>query len=132
VALSSVPVAFGGARAYFLCPSAECGRRVAVLYFAKGAFRCRRCHGLAYESQRDDAVRRARRHADKLRTRLNGPRWRAFALAPAVRPKGMWRRTFGRLHGATVAADAVANATFVADVAKMISKIDRRRRPAVR
>lgn len=69
VVLSFVPAAFGDARVYFLCPCAECGRRVAVLYFRRGAFRCRHCHGLAYESQREDALRRARRQASRA-TRL--------------------------------------------------------------
>jgi ABC-type multidrug transport system fused ATPase/permease subunit len=57
VALSLLPAALGDTRAYFLCPDAECGRRVSVLYFCKGVFRCRNCHGLAYESQGEDASR---------------------------------------------------------------------------
>ena len=73
VALSSVPGRFGGARDYFLCPGAECGRRVSILYFRRGVFRCRHCHGLAYESQREDARLRARRRADKLRAQLGWP-----------------------------------------------------------
>ena len=84
VALSFVPAAFGGARAYFLCPGAKCGRRVSVLLFRRGVFRCRRCHGLAYESQREDARRRARRRADKLRARLGWPQRRALVLPIAV------------------------------------------------
>ena len=76
VALSFVPATFSGARAYFLCPGAECGRRVSVLYFRTGVFRCRHCHRLAYESQREDVGRRARRRADKLRARLG---WRLCA-----------------------------------------------------
>jgi hypothetical protein len=67
VALSLLPAALGDTRAYFLCPDAECGRRVSVLYFCKGVFRCRNCHGLAYESQGEDARQRARRRSDKLR-----------------------------------------------------------------
>jgi hypothetical protein len=132
VGLSSVPGTYGGTRVYFLCPGSECGRRVSMLYFARGAFLCRQCHGLAYECQREDVSRRALRRADKFRARLSGPRWSAFALTPVTRPRGMWRRTFGRLHGSAVGADAAANETYVANVAKMISKIDRRKRRAGR
>jgi ribosomal protein L37AE/L43A len=89
VALSSVSARFGGARAYFLCPGAECGRRVSVLYFHRGVWRCRQCHGLAYESQREDARRRARRRADKFRARLGWPQQRALSLTIVVKPKGM-------------------------------------------
>jgi hypothetical protein len=47
VTLSSVPLALGDSREYFLCRRAECGRRV-ILHIAGDVFRCRRCHGLAY------------------------------------------------------------------------------------
>jgi len=89
LALSSVPAPFGGARAYFLCPGAECGRRVSALYFRRGVYRCRHCHRLAYESQREDARRRARRRADQLRARLGWPQQRGL-------PRGVWPR-FGQL-----------------------------------
>jgi hypothetical protein len=104
VELSFVPAAFGGARAYFLCPGAECGRRVSVLYFQRGAFRCRHCHGLAYESQREDARRRTRRRADKLRARLVWPRqrvlrcrWRSSRRGCGVEPMSDCRPTPWRL-----------------------------------
>jgi hypothetical protein len=108
IKLSDSPGAFGGLRVYFLCPGAGCHRRVAMLYFARGAFRCRHCHGLAYESQAEDRQRRARRRADKRRARLGSPRSRPGSL-PVPRPKGMWRRTFARLQERAVAADIVAD-----------------------
>ena len=40
-------------------------RRVFTLYFARGAFRCRHCHGLAYECQAEDRERRAQWRANK-------------------------------------------------------------------
>ncbi len=126
VALASVPAVFGGSRVYFVCPGADCGRRLSLLYFARGIFLCRRCHGLAYESQSEDVRRRARRRADKLRAQLSGPRWQAFTLKPMRRPKGRWRTTFDRLRRSIKAADNLANAAYVVHLAKLISKVDRR------
>jgi hypothetical protein len=129
VELSFVPAALGGARAYFLCPGAGCGRRVSVLY-RRGAFRCRHCHGLAYESQREDMRRRARRRADKLRARLGWPQQRAFALPIGVKPKGMWSRTFERLRGYAIAAESVATAAQVAHWVRLLQRVNRRQRRA--
>lgn len=128
VALSFVPAAFGGARAHFLCPGPECGRRVSVLYFRRGVFRCRHCHGLAYESQCEDARRRARRRADKLRARLGWPQQRAIALPIVVKPKGMWSRTFERLRGYAISAEEVATSAQVAHWARLLRRLDRRQR----
>lgn len=130
VALSFVPAAFGGARAYFLCPGAKCGRRVSVLLFRRGVFRCRRCHGLAYESQREDARRRARRRADKLRARLGWPQRRALVLPIAVKPKGMWSKTFERLRGYAIAAESIAAAAQAAHWARLLGRFERRKRRA--
>lgn len=130
VALSSVPAAFGGSRAYFLCPGAGCGRRVSVLYFHRGAFRCRYCHGLAYESQREDARQRARRRADKFRARLGLRQRRALALPIVAKPKGMWNRTFERLHGYAVAAESVATAAQVAHWTRLLRRVNQRQRRA--
>jgi hypothetical protein len=130
VAVSFVPAAFGGVRTYFLCPGAECGRRVSVLYFRRGVFRCRHCHGLAYESQREDARRRARRRADKLRARLGWPQQRALAVPIVVKPRGMWSRTFERLRGYAIAAESVATAAQVAHWAQLLGRVNRRQRRA--
>jgi hypothetical protein len=91
-----VPSSLGGTRNYFRCPGAECSRRVMALYLVSGLFRCRRCHGLAYECQGEDAKRRAERRADKARAHLRYRIWRPFDLAPITRPKGMWRSKFWR------------------------------------
>ena len=131
VALSSVPAAFGSARTYFLCPGAECSRRVSVLYFRRGTFRCRHCHGLAYESQREDVRPRARRRADKFRARLGLPQRRLLRLPPiVVRPKGMWSRTFERLRGYAIAAESVATAAQVAHWSRLLGRVNRRQRRA--
>ena len=111
VALSFVPATFSGARAYFLCPGAECGRRVSVLYFRRGVFRCRRCHGLAY-------------------ARLGWPQRRALVLPIAVKPKGMWSKTFERLRGYAIAAESIAAAAQVAHWTRLLGRFERRKRRA--
>lgn len=92
VGLVRTKCTFGGARPWMLCPC--CGRRVAVL-FGGAMFACRRCRGLAYESQRETAGDRAIRRADAIRDRL---KWEPGILNPdGWKPKGMHWRTFWRL-----------------------------------
>ncbi len=90
--LDWTPCTYGGARAWFLCPS--CGRRVALLYGGT-VFACRHCHRLAYDCQREAPDERVSRQVDKLRERLrwgpgllNGKEWK---------PKWMRWRTYHRL-----------------------------------
>ena len=48
-ALTTTTPRFGGLRYWFLCP--RCGRRAGKLYHVE-RWACRRCHNLAYQSQR--------------------------------------------------------------------------------
>ena len=85
---------YGGQRAWWLCPAAGCGRRVAVLYGGK-VYACRHCHKLAYHTQREQAHDRAGSRADTIRKRLG---WDAGILnLPGGKPKGMQWRTYQRL-----------------------------------
>lgn len=85
---------YGGQRAWFLCPAAGCGRRVALIY-GGGIFACRHCHRLAYPCQRETADDRAARRADSIRRRLG---WAVGIFNPSGgKPKGMRWRTFQRL-----------------------------------
>lgn len=85
---------FGGRRAWFRCPAAGCGKRVAILY-GGAVFACRRCHQLAYPSQRERVGDRATRRADKLREKLG---WEPGIFNGAGgKPKRMHWRTFQRL-----------------------------------
>ena len=94
VRLSWTPCNYGGRRAWWLCPAAGCGRRVAVLY-GGAVFACRHCHRLAYRSQREAPDDRATRQADKLRDRLG---WQAGILnGEGWKPKGMHWRTYERM-----------------------------------
>ncbi|MEI7970730.1 MAG: hypothetical protein WCJ69_17265 [Betaproteobacteria bacterium] len=85
---------YGGRRAWFLCPSRGCGRRVAILY-GGAVFACRHCHRLAYPSQREGAHDRAARRAERIRERLG---WHPGILTGSgCKPKWMRWRTFERL-----------------------------------
>ena len=85
--LAWTPCNFGGERPWFVCPGEGCARRVAILY-GPGQPLCRRCCDLAYESQREDQIARAKRRAEKARSRLP---------PSGLRPKGMHHATFSKL-----------------------------------
>ena len=86
---------FGGQRAWFVCPGAGCGRRVAVLYGPGSYFLCRHCYDLVYESQRENGMYRALHKAQSIRERLGGS---ASMMKPfPERPKGMHHDTYMRL-----------------------------------
>jgi hypothetical protein len=89
------PTRFGGRRCWFQCLA--CKRGCRVLYGGR-YFRCRRCYGLAYASQRESYFQRALDEADKIAKRL-GSKWGcAFDgswLPP--KPKRMRWSTYQRL-----------------------------------
>lgn len=85
---------YGGRRAWFRCPAAGCGRRVAKLY-GGAVFACRHCHDLAYPCQREQELDRLIRKLDKLRDRLS---WQpGFLGGMGARPKGMRQHTYSRM-----------------------------------
>lgn len=86
----------GGRRAWFLCPEAECGRRVGILYAKRGGtYACRHCLNLAYPSQREREAGRARLKAEAIRARLG---WTPGLLNPnGDKPARMRTTTFRRL-----------------------------------
>jgi len=89
---------FGGRRRWFVCPS--CHRRCRVLYGGK-YYRCRKCHGLKYESQYENSWMRAATQAQRICARLGGTGDIDDPLPP--KPKGMHWTTYERLarrHGA--------------------------------
>ena len=93
VELTTTPCHLGGARSWFICPTGECGRRVAILYDV-GVFACRECYQLAYPSQRERSLARAIRRADRLCARMGWPP--DPSDAERTRPRWMHRRTFDR------------------------------------
>jgi hypothetical protein len=121
VPLDWTPCTLGGRRAWFICPAAGCGRRVALLYFGgAGIFACRHCYKLAYACQRETADDRAMRRADTIR-RLLG--WGAGIANPeGGKPKGMHWRTYERLKAEYA---AFANASW-AGMAERLGLMNRR------
>ncbi len=94
VLLDWTPCTLGGQRVWWRCPAVVCGRRVAVLFGGR-IFACRKCHALAYRSQRKAGDARSTRRADTIRRRLG---WEAGILnGNGDKPKGMHWRTFERL-----------------------------------
>jgi len=83
---------FAGQRRWLECLS--CGRRCQVLY-GGAYFRCRRCHGLKYESQYEPAWLRGTTRAQKIRERYGGSG--SLDEPFPAKPKGMHWRTYGRL-----------------------------------
>lgn len=85
---------YGGQRVWWRCPAPGCGRRAAVLFGAR-LFACRRCHRLAYRSQRESVGDRAIRRGEHIRARLG---WGPGVLnTKGAKPKGMHWQTFERL-----------------------------------
>ena len=111
-----VPIAwtachFGGRRPWFVCAvysnGRYCGRRGAVLYGAGELFACRRCWGLAYESQQETPMQRGVYKAQKIRMRLGGS-VNLFEPFPE-KPKRMHWRTYLRLRARAEAAEHYSN-----------------------
>lgn len=87
VALTYTPCHFGNNRPWFLCPG--CSKRIALLYFRWGLFRCRTCQKASYSSQSEDSIDRLWRRQSKLESKLKQKCWE--------RPKGMHLRTYKKL-----------------------------------
>jgi hypothetical protein len=83
---------FGGCRRWFRCLT--CSLPCRVIY-AGSHFRCRRCHGLQYQSQYERPFTRATNRAQKLRDRLDKSDALDDPFPP--KPKGMHWRTYRRL-----------------------------------
>ena len=115
------PCNYGGRRAWWICPAAGCGRRVAVLY-GGGVYACRHCHKLAYGTQRENAGDRAGNRADKLRDRLD---WEPGILnGSGCKPKGMHWRTFERLQAMHDAKARECMAGMMAKLGKSVESLD--------
>lgn len=113
VQIEHTPCHYGGARAWFICPTPRCGRRVATLYI-EDSLACRTCLRLAYASTRDTALDRVHRRAVRLRERLGWHRSRAPGLW--VKPKWMRWSTVGRLFAEHERCMAFARAALKAKI----------------
>jgi hypothetical protein len=95
VPLTWTACALGGQRPWFRC---SCGRRVAILYAVGGGLFCRRCCGLAYESQRERPDLRSIRRAQAIRQRLDG-NLDIFSGFPPKPPGMHWKSYWLRARG---------------------------------
>ena len=127
VCIAHVPCRYGGRRPYFYCPGVVsgvvCARRVAKLYCAGRYFLCRHCYPLVHASKSEGGLDRALRRANTIRQRLGGDPGMAAPFPP--RPKGMWRRTYERLHRRTFEIEMRAEEALDLHVAKLTARIDR-------
>lgn len=125
IEIARVACYLGGFRAYFICPGIvdghPCRRRAVKLYGPGRYFLCRHCYRLAYSSQYETPIDRMIRRADKLRMTMGGEPGLEQPLPR--RPKGMWRRTYKRRLDAIVAADEEAEAVFVIESERLLSRI---------
>jgi hypothetical protein len=121
VALTTTPCRFGGLRWWWRCP--ETGRRCAKLYLPNGGLRFlgRAAHGLAYASQREDAIARAHRRAARVHRKLGSDERLAGAPAPP-RPRGMRRVTYGRLVAELWEAEDALGEAFLAGAARLLAR----------
>jgi len=92
VPLVETATRFGGGRQWLQCLS--CRRRCRILYGGT-LFRCRRCHGLKYETQYEPPFARAATKALKIRERLGGDS--GIDDPFPEKPKGMHWTTYERL-----------------------------------
>jgi len=129
VALIKVPCRFGGERFYFHCPGVvngiACRRRVVTLYMGGRWFLCRHCLRLPHASRSESAHDRALRRTQIIRRRLGGD---ASLLSPfPPKPKGMWRRTYERLHAQVEEVEAIVEAGLAAQFLRLKPRIRRER-----
>lgn len=117
---------FGGRRPYFFCPGVlhgvPCMRSVPKLYGASKWFLCRRCYGLGYASQSEDAFDRALREANRLRQRLERGAWGLYTIS--TQPRGMWRSTYDRHLSAILALDEYAERKLELFAARLLKSGD--------
>jgi hypothetical protein len=127
VRIVRAPCRYGGTRPYFICPGVvngrACRRRVAKLYGPGRYFLCRHCYRLVHASQSEGGLDRALRCANVIRQRLGGDPGMAAPFPP--RPKGMWRRTYERLHRRTFEIEMRAEEAMDLHVAKLTARISR-------
>lgn len=99
---------YGNTRPWFACP--HCTARVAVLYFRRGGFYCRKCAQVAYYSQSEDLIGRTWRVQQKAEAKL-GKGW--------ARPKGMHAATREKLLATIFRCEELREA----DLARFLSRL---------
>jgi hypothetical protein len=127
VQLTRTEPTFGGHRWWFLCP--RTGRRTTKLLLPNGGwhFWSRQAYGLGYACQREDRFSSLQRRAATLNRQLGGEGWHNWDHPPA-KPKWMRWRTYDRKIAEWEQAVARANIEWTCGAARLLERIDRRRR----
>lgn len=121
VQFSQVPNYFGGTKPVFRCPG--CAGTYRKLYLRGGYFRCRRCHGLKYRSQYEDAKTRLVRKAQKIRVRLGGHPGLIYPFPG--KPKKLRWETYHRLEAQVQALEAAYLASLTSWVERQVEWLDK-------
>ncbi len=116
VMTTKTPCNFGGHRPWWLCPG--CEARVAILYAAQAAFRCRSCLGAVYLSTRESSLGRAALRARRARLRLGCGSVDEFPNKP---PRMRWT-TFLRHAHIIYSADREVDAALRAEVDHLVEQ----------
>lgn len=130
VAVEWEPCRFGGQRPWFRCP--RCGARRARMFLRVSGVACRKCHGLAYHSQRLDASARAHRRGMRLMQRLGLSREEAHrvSLEPrrgAPKPPRMRWATFDRIVDEAEAAETARWEALMPSMERFLTRMERAR-----
>lgn len=126
IQLSRTPCNYGGTRVWGICPARDCRRRVAVLYLCGGAFVCRHCTGLLYDSQSESATWRGISQSWKLRRRM-GCDWGPYDMPAAYIPKPKWMhwKTHARMVARLQRVDRSSEAAFIAGMGRLEARLER-------
>ena len=116
---------FGGRRLWFVCPVS--GRCAVKLHLAPPGtlFAARAVYRLAYQSDRDPDMQRARNKICRLFEKLGG-RYVLSGDSPPERPKGMHAATYARLLGQIEDAEDRHTDAMISDHGRLVGRLLRR------
>jgi hypothetical protein len=116
---------FGGVRWWLACP--ECGQRRRALYSVHTVrWRCRKCSGLAYHSQRLAPLDRLQHRGCKIARRMgHGATWYPNNTGSPPKPKGMHWSTWERHNRELDTVEARRNAAWMQAVAPFLARADK-------
>lgn len=105
---------YGGTRPWFAC--AHCSARVAVIYFRRGGFYCRKCAQVAYSSQSEDELSRTWRTQRRAEAKLS---------KGSSKPNGRHAKTRDRLLEVIARCEQRRNAALAVIVARHFGILSR-------
>ncbi len=124
--LEATPLHFGGHRIWWRCPC--CRGRVAVLYWQRWHWQCRKCAALVHKSTRQSGVFRTYAKVNRIRRELG---WGGGMLSPlGARRKGMHWSTYARLMQELTEASLAAAGGQCTAIERLEKRLRRIRVPA--